>query len=528
MPTHSSGRIASGSLAAAAAQVLYLGTRFLLTPFVVVQAGYAAYGFWSVLFVALGWFGVHRMGFTSASITFAARHLAAGRTSAASAVLRTTSTLALAFAAVVGGAAVLGAPLLVDVLGTDAGMRSDALLALRVTVVATFASLVLGGWQSALEAVQEYPRVKLVDACAQLVEAALVVLLLSNGLGLVGLAGAYAVRLLLPVPVLARLARRRIPGIRVLPGRPDRETLRQVLGFGGSVQLLGLVHLAVASIDRIVLTTLLGLPAAGAYEVARKLVSFAAALPAHALAPLVPAASAAMSSPEGRRAVAPLLRTATRFVTTAAAMPLAAFVACAAPLVHAWLGEPQPEIATAIQVLSFGAFVHLATGPATAVLRGLARPGLELLYAGVWLLAGVPFMWTGAELAGLPGVAAGSALAQALASTLLLLLALPRLGVERRALLRDAFGPALASFPGAVVVALVAAAATTRAEAISVCLAAGVLSALSTSYLVHRFVLDAAERRRLSELAAQAVDRVPLLRRVPWLRRRPLASEIVR
>jgi len=504
-------RVARSSAAGVAAQALYLATRFAITPYVVATAGLEVYGFWSVLFVILGVFGVHRMGFASASVAFVARHHAEGRRDRIDAVLGASATLALAAALLLGGALILGAPLLVSALGTSDALRAEAILALRVTVAATFASLVLGGFQSALEGMQEYPAVKAVDAAALLLETGAVVAALALGWGLTGLAGAYALRLLAPIPAYAALARRRLPGLRALPGRLDADAARALLGLGGSVQVLGVLHLAIASLDRLVLAHLVSLGAAGAYEVARKLVSFAGALPAHALGPLVPAAAALRARAGGEPLVtAPLVRTATRAVAIAAAAPLATFGACAGPLVGAWVGPGHDDVALAVAILAPAAYIHLATGPATAVLRGLALPRLELAYAVLWLVLGAALMPLGAARAGVAGVALGSAAAQAGASLTLLLYALPLLGVRRRALLRDVAGPALAALPYAALAAVTARTSLLPEERLPLAIfAAGACALVAAGAITGAcaFVLPRSEREVVAALARRIVAR---------------------
>ncbi len=268
----SASRIARGSAAGVVAQILYLTTRFLLTPFVLAHIGLEAYGFWSILFVALGWFGLHRMGFTSAAVSYVAQYRAAGDSGRINAVLTTTATFGLGLAVIVGGLLVGFAPYVALALGTTEALHAQAVLALRITVLATFGSLVFGGYQSSLEALQEYPRVKLIDASALLVEAGAIIGFLIYGGGLVELSIAYAIRMLGPIPVYALFARRKIPGLNALPVAFDRSVAREIFRFGGSIQALGILHLIITSIERLALAHLVSLAAAGAYELCRKLV----------------------------------------------------------------------------------------------------------------------------------------------------------------------------------------------------------------------------------------------------------------
>lgn len=503
-------KILRGSAASVGGQVFYLATRFVLTPYVVAHAGLDAYGFWSVLFVVLGLLGVNRMGFAGAVVSLVARHHAEGRRDRIEAALATAGTLAAGFALVVGGLLTVFADPIVAALGTTPELHGAAVAAWIVTVWATFLSLAFGGWQSALEGLQEFPKVRLVDTLATALETALVAAVLAAGGGLAGLAAAYAVRMLAPVPVYAVLARRILPGLRAGPGRIDRGMARTIAGFGGRVQLVGLLQLAIAAVERLSLSRLVSLGAAGAFEVSRKLVSFCAALPATGLAPLAPAAADLRARSGDPRALAPLMRRATRTVSIIAAIPLASIAVFAPTLLAAWVGREDPAMVVAARVLAVSGLVHLATGPATAVLRGLAQPGLEVGYSFAWLVLAGVLMPLGAHLGGMPGVAAGSAAAQAIASLVLLTLALPRLGVRRRTLLRDVAAPAAAALAPALAVALVAPATQglSRFATAGVAVAAASVSGAAGLCLCWRLVLDDAERDALRARTASLARRL--------------------
>lgn len=484
-----------GAGAGIAAQVLHLASRFALAPFVVARAGLEAYGYWSLLFLALGLFGVHRMGFVSASVSFAARAFALGDQRGAERVLRTTSTLAGIAGLVAIGATLLLATPLARWLGAEGELLAPATHAMRITVVAICASLVLGGWQSALEAQHEIARVKRTEALASLTESALIALFVAAGWGLVGLASAYALRLLLPVPLHARAVARITPGLCVLPGQLSRHAAKSVLGFGVTMQLSGALHLAIAAIERLSLVHGGSLALAGVFEVSRKLVSFAAALPSHALGPLVPAAAERQALDGDGSGLASVLRPATRAIALLAAVPLAFLAATSGPFLTAWIGEAAPGAALAVRVLVVGAYVHLCTGPATAVLRGLARPRLEIAYTALWLGLVAVLAPLATQRWGLAGAAAATSLAQGVAAGALLVIGLPRLGVSLRQVAADVSLPALcAAAPAALFALAFDPTGLSRLELASHLAAGGLAVALGASALAYALLFQSRER----------------------------------
>lgn len=433
-----------------AAHGLHLIVRFVITPFLLISIGLEAYGFWALLFAMLGLLGVHRQGIVGSVITYVARYHAEGNPERVSHVVRTGASLALVFALLMGVPLWLLSESIVAWTGIAADLAADAVLTLRLAAGATLVAMVLGGYQGTLEALQEHPRVRFVDAVASVCEAALTVGLLLLGLGLPALAIAYALRLLVPIPVYAAMARRRVPSLRGTPGCIDRTEAMRLLRFGGSIQLLGVLHLAIAAVDRAVLTRAVSLAAAGAYEIARKLINLASALPMQGLAPVAPAAARLHALEADGSALRQLIVGATRVVCMLSAVPIAFLVVFGERFLVAWVGPEQAHVAPALQWLCVGAYVHLATGPITGALRGLARLRHELTYAAVWLASSLVLLPLAVERHGLIGVAAAAACAQAGSSLLLVVLACPGLRIKRGLWLRDVVLPIFVTLTAAL------------------------------------------------------------------------------
>lgn len=488
-----------GSFSGAAAHAFHLVSRLLLTPYVIASTGVAAYGFWSLLFLTFGVLGLHRLGFAVAATAQAARFSAVGDRERLSAALRTSASAALAFGAALGVPLFFGARPLCALLAVPPELLDDATAAWRVALVAVVVAMAGGSYQSALEGLRAHPQVRAAEVVASALETALV-FAFAPRFGLPGMAAAFAVRLLAPLPWFAYLLRRAAPGVGALPGRVDRELLRESWRTGLGVQAVGVLQVAGASLDRWLTAGFLSLAATGACEAARKLAGFAAALPAQALGPLLPAAAARAAA--GRRdELARLASVSTRAVTTAGAAPLAVCACFPEAVLTAWLGAPPDGAVAALRYAAPAALLHLATGPATAVLRGLGRPGLEVFFSVVWLLSSAAFLPLGLRGGSTASAAAAASAAQFLAAAVLLLRAAPRLGTTRVALLfRDALRPA--ALVGAPVLLWRLAAGTAayeRRAAAAAALAAPVLVALAAAGLVAwRVVLDGEGRRRFS------------------------------
>lgn len=440
--------VVSGGAAGVVLQSVHLGLRFVLTPFVLARAGLEAFGLWSLVFVTFGALGLHRSGLLGAACAVTARQVAARDLRGARGTLGAVASLAGAAALLCITALGFGAETVIALLGVEGELSGPGASLLRIVAAATALQLLTTPLHAAHEALQRHVHLRAAEATSALLEACLVfaglgLLDLSPGEAVIVLGWAFVARAALLL-VLHAAALRRTRAGRILlaaPVRPTRAQLRELLPFAGALQLLGSLHLAILAIPRVVLGRTLGLGAVGAFEAGRKLVELTASLPLPAIAPLA-SASAALTAERGEgaarvdRAHGPLL-VATRLAAAAGASLLAVLAAGAERVSVAWLGAPDATVEFALRVLAPAAALHLATGPATALLRGLRRPGAEIAYSFAWLvlLAGLVAL---ASRTGVEQVLLAVAVSQAAVSAWLLHHAAGRLSMARTALMQDA------------------------------------------------------------------------------------------
>jgi O-antigen/teichoic acid export membrane protein len=482
-------RVLRGSAAGVALQLFHYGSRFAVTPLVLAAVGLEAYGFWALLFQALGLLGLHRIGLLGAAVTFVARLRAEGRPERIRPLLETTSFAMAVLAALVVGLLAGFAPVVVRLLGMPVEGAEAAVTLVRWTATSTALALVLGGYQSALEGFARHDRVRAVEGAASAVELVVLVTLLHAGLGLPALGMAYAVRLLAPVPVYRLLARRELPGLEALPIRCDRTVLRELLGFGGAIQASGLLHLVVATVDRLALAHLVSLHAAGAFELARKLVQLAANLPLQACAPLVPACVSA------ERRQAELLRSALRWVAVVAVPFLGVLFAVPDVVLTIWVGEVPEGSAVALRLLAAATYVHVCTGPLTARLRARAAGREELAYMLLWSGLALALVPAGASLGGMTGAVTASAAAQVGASLFLLARAPGWIGIGGARLAALIGAPLLCALPAGLWLAETHSEGGTRLALLAELSIRGSLYTAATLVLAWFLALGERERR---------------------------------
>jgi O-antigen/teichoic acid export membrane protein len=145
---------------------------------------------------------------------------------------------------------------------------------------------------------QEIALAKKIFTVAALIEIVAIVFFLNQGAGVRGLLYAYIVRVLLETCACVLAARRLLPTLQVSPRFISRDHARRLFVFGGKVQALGGIAIFLSALDRMVISAMIGLSAAGLFEVGRKFPFTAKSISGAAFGPFLPAAANLGSAPD--------------------------------------------------------------------------------------------------------------------------------------------------------------------------------------------------------------------------------------
>ena len=274
-----------------AATIIYLVSRLLLTPFVLNYLTLAEFGLWSMCFVVLSYISMGAFGVNNTYIRYTARFRAEKRDIEISKLLSTGITGMLIFCAVFFIALYLFMPLILRSFNVGEDMASTATIMILGTTAIFSLDLTLGGFRSVVEGLQEIALVKKIYTAAALVEIAAIVIFISQGSGVVGMLYAYIVRIVLDTGICIVFARKLIPTLRFSLKLINREHIRVLFIFGGKVQVLGAIAIFLSAFDRMVISAVIGLSAAGMFEVGRKFPFTSKSVSGAAIAPFLPAAA---------------------------------------------------------------------------------------------------------------------------------------------------------------------------------------------------------------------------------------------
>jgi O-antigen/teichoic acid export membrane protein len=492
--------------AEAGARVFYLATRFFIPPFVLARVGMEAYGLYGTLFVLVAYFGMSAIGFSSAYIKYVAEFQANGETARANRLLSSGFTLMSAIGILGFAAFVVAWPLVEAWMKVPIPLRSEARSLAFLIIGTFFVYLSLSVFRDALTGLQQIAVIQRVWIVSFLVETALIFALVGNGWGLLGLGISFSIRTAIELGAHYRLATERIPWLRIRWVRPDRESLRVLLHFGGVVQINAMLSIFLNAVERVIATPLLGLAASGLLDLGKRFPAMATSIPSSFASSVLPAAAELNARNASRESIAGLYLQTARFMNTVSGV-LFAFLACFAALcLSVWLGKFPDGTALLVVLFSLSSQVHLLTGPGTSMLKAIGKPKMELHYslANVVVLAAVVPVVPRT----VAGIAAACVAATLLSASWFLARAHAELGIPFRRYVLDVLLPGLVPYAAGLILLPLTPAATGRWESLHALAVLAPLFAILAAAGLFLFCAGDVERQSLRRLA----NRLPLLR----------------
>jgi O-antigen/teichoic acid export membrane protein len=369
------------------ARVWSIALWILITPIVLHHLGPERFGVWSLLFLLSGYLSTFDLGLGASVVKFTAQHAATEDWDKLRTTLAQITRLYLALAVVWILAVFVGSHWILDWLKILPQDRSEVRFAvLTSAVIFAFANLVSVG-TGLLNGLQRMALANGIMTAASIPQLILLLGGLSMGFGLYAVVASTAVYWLI-IGASTLIAVRRVAPRSGWPSWRGEGESGGWFRFSSAMQIVSVLHLTQQQMDKIFLTSWIGLAAVTQFELGFRVANAAQSLPVMVLIPLVPALADLHGRGDLER-----LRRACRRGTTLLFAGAAALAACgipASPLaVRAWVGSAYPESGLLAQWLMAGFAVNLTTGVGTSAVRGAGRPGLEMIPVCVALLVHV-------------------------------------------------------------------------------------------------------------------------------------------
>jgi len=363
----------------------YLLTRVVIPPFVLSRIGLDEYSLWAAVFVFVAYAGATTIGVSAAYVKYVADYTARGEASKSNTLLSTGFFIVGAGSVIAFGLVVVGLDHVLLWLHMPTHLQHDARIVVLLVAGSFLFDFAFSMFRDSLAGAQKVAEVQIIWVASYLIETALIVVLLSTGHGVIGLAEAFVVRMMVSTVLSVVLAYRLLPWIRISIRLPSREALNQLIRFGGVVQFVALLGTILNTVERAIALPLVGLSAVGLLDISDKLPGMAAIIPTALATSLFPAAAylrgGFADNAEGRQVISDLYFKGARYMNLIAAAIAGLLATSAVPLMAVWLGKVYPGTGYLMAIFAIQQHFHVMTGPGTSIMKGIGRPREELFYS---------------------------------------------------------------------------------------------------------------------------------------------------
>lgn len=443
-------KLARNTVANYTGSFITLGIGFLLTPFLVRTLGNTQYGLWVLLGSVIAYFQLLDLGLSTSLARYVAQYTGQGRENELSELASTVFVFYLGLAAVAGILMLALAPWIPTIFHIppqDASLSTSAFVLVTINfVIALPASL----YNSILVGYQRIDLNNIANVIASAFEAVLIVILLSQGYGLLAVAAMSIVSTLALAGGRLYFIRRTAPALKITLRLVRLRTARLIFGYSAAVFVIQISGLILLRTDTIILGLLYPVDTITTYAVPYKLAGMLAVL----VAPLTTVLFPAYAEMHGRldhNRLCKLYLEGSRAVALLCALMLTFLLMVGIDVLTLWIG---PEYQTAGPILYplavfFAILAFTRPGGNLLVATGKARLRMFIallqIVVNLSLCIAFAIRWAGT------GLAVANVLSVLLINAMLMLPLVNReLGLSHRAvvwqLLRPALWPTAATF----------------------------------------------------------------------------------
>lgn len=348
------------------------GVSFFLSPFIVHKLGNTAYGVWTLLAALVGYLGLLDFGVRGAVTRYLAHHHAADDSKGASSVVSTGlvmfGILGLLAIVLAAGVAYLS-PFLFNV---PASMVHDTRLVLIVggmTVASTLVGAVFGGVISGLE---RFDIINGIEIVITALRAIAIVLLLSQGHGLVALALIHLAGSLLSGLAAWTVARRLYPVLHLDLRIASMSQMRKILSFSVWSSAIHIFASLIYYSSVVIIAVFLPVAMATFFAIAGSLCDYARQLASSVSVLMTPRVSALNAS--GSHRVVDEIVGAARLATLITASIALIFWFRGESFINLWMGpEYGPASGEVLRILALVVLFSGARTVATASIMGVNK-----------------------------------------------------------------------------------------------------------------------------------------------------------
>jgi len=354
----------------------------LIVPFTLHRLGYDAYGLWALMYAITAYMNLADFGFSSSLNRHFSKALTSDDGEEKNHVLSTAffTMLVMAISIMVIGL-LLQYPILhffgskIDVGGVEKMVYEVMIWALSVAFMSNY-------FRSVMVAAQRADKLAVFQTTVTILNATMIYLVLSNDLGLIGLAQGTAAFAVVRIVIFFIGAKTTVKGWQIKPGLFRKDIFKTMWKFGLVVQLARITDMINMQFDRIIVGRLMNLETVSYYDVGAKAANTTTTI-SNILVYVIEPAAASLHTQGDHKRFEELIYRSGKYVALLT-FPLVMFIIFNADiLLNLWLSStPHPLMKMALQFL----VISYAMMSLTLTLRLAARGAGYPKWESKWLL----------------------------------------------------------------------------------------------------------------------------------------------
>ena len=410
-------------------------TNVLLTlfmaPFIVSKLGATYYGIWTLLMQFTAYLWLFDVGVRESVVKYVAQYHASGEHDKLASVVNA----AVAVYSFVGAVTLAGALAMTYALPSVFNIPPDAVYTARMTMMLTGLTVaqafMFNVYVGMLMGVQRFYLVARLGIFVSLARAALVLLLLSNGYGIIAMGVVHFGLSTATSLLVYRQCRVHFPYATSRFARPSREDIGKVVGYGKYVLVTNLGEKIVYATDSLVIGMFLPVASITYFAVAGSLVNYLKSF-ISAMAVVLNPISSSLETTNNMRAIERLVITSSKAAVLVGLPVCIGFIVLGERFITIWMGpEFGPTSGQVLAVLGTAYMFGLPQHTATAVLLGLGQHHLTAAARGFEAVVNLTLSIVLVQFYGLIGVAIGTLVPHVVLAVVIQPLALRRvLGID--------------------------------------------------------------------------------------------------
>ena len=345
---------------------------FLLAPYILHRLGDYAFGLYFLILSLTGYYGLLDFGIRSSVVRYVARFRATGEQDNLNRFLSTAFFSYSAAGCLSVAVTAVGIAYVDSIFHIAPGFLVSARILFLMCGIAIALGFPLGIFEGAMEGLQKFPSMDLIQLVKSLIRALLVVVALSNGLGLLTVA-LITVSLGVMVGVVYAVVVFRSMPLRISWKLVDKPSLKLMVNYSLPTFFIGLGDRLRSSLDAMLIGIFMSSVAITYFSIGGKLVSFGTRFAGGMNDVFTPMSAHfdAAGNIEGLRKV---LLHGTRACALMTFPICAMLVLLGKPLIALWMGARYVPVSyPVLAVLAFGSGLYTIQGPSFRILYGMAR-----------------------------------------------------------------------------------------------------------------------------------------------------------